>query len=71
MELLIGILVWAGPIGVLGAFTWFMVAKKGWTWPPVITSAILTLLIASAVPDLPEAMNNGVKGVITAFTNAQ
>ncbi len=69
MELLIGILVWAGPIGVLGAFTWFMVAKKGWAWPPIITSAILTLLIASAVPDLPEAMNQGVEGIITAFTN--
>lgn len=68
MELLIGFLVWAGPIGILGGFIAFMVMKKDWVWNQVITAGIFALLVASAVPDLPQATNDGVTGFIQAFT---
>lgn len=71
MELLIGLLIWAGPIGVLGGFITFMVMKKGWAWNQVITAGIFALLVASAVPDLPQATNNGVTGFIQAFTDSK
>lgn len=71
MELLIGLLIWAGPVGVLGGFIAFMVMKKGWAWNQVITAGIFALLVASAVPDLPQATNNGVTGFIQAFTDSK
>ncbi len=71
MELLIGFLVWAGPIGILGGFIAFMVMKKGWAWNQVITAGIFALLVASAVPDLPQATNDGVSGFVNAFTNTK
>lgn len=71
MEFLIALLVWAGPIGILGGFVTFMVLKKGWAWNQVITSGILALLIASAVPDLPQATNDGVSGFVQAFTDSK
>ena len=71
MELLIGFLVWAGPIGILGGFIAFMVMKKGWAWNQVITAGIFALLVASAVPDLPRATNDGVSGFVNAFTSTK
>lgn len=71
MELLIGLLVWAGPIGILGGFIAFMVMKKGWAWNQVITAGIFALLVASAVPDLPQATNDGVSGFVNAFTDTK
>lgn len=71
MELIVGLLVWLGPIGILGAFITFMVMKKGWAWNQVITAGIFALLVASAVPDLPQATNDGVSGFVTAFTDAK
>jgi len=68
---LIQLLAWAGPLGIFGGFIWFMVAKKGWAWPVVITSMIFSLLVASAVPDLPQAVNEGITGVVTAFTDGK
>ncbi len=71
MELLIGLLVWAGPIGILGGFITFMVMKKDWVWNQVITAGVFALLVASAVPDLPQATNDGVSGFIQAFTDSK
>lgn len=71
MELLIGILVWLGPIGILGGFIVYMVKKKDWAWNQVITAGVFALLVASAVPDLPQATNDGVTGFIQAFTDAK
>lgn len=71
MELLIGVLVWLGPIGILGGFITFMVMKKGWAWNQVITAGIFALLVASAIPTLPQATNDGVTGFVTAFTSAK
>lgn len=71
MELLIGFLVWAGPIGILGAFITFMVVKKDWAWNQVITAGIFALIVASAVPTLPQATNDGVSGFIQAFIEAK
>lgn len=69
MEIFWAIVAFAGPIVLLGGFIAFMVKKKGWAWNQAITSGIFALLVASAVPDLPEAVNNGVMGIIEAFTN--
>ena len=71
MELLIGFLVCAGPIGILGAFITFMVVKKDWAWNQVITAGIFALIVASAVPTLPQATNDGVSGFIQAFVEAK
>lgn len=71
MELLISLIVWLGPIGVLGAFIAYMVMKKDWAWNQVITAGIFALLVASAVPTLPQATNDGVSGFISAFTHTK
>lgn len=71
MELLISFLVWAGPIGILGGFITFMVMKKGWAWNQVITAGIFALLVASAVPNLPQATNDGMSGFVDAFVQAK
>jgi hypothetical protein len=71
VELLISFLVWAGPIGILGGFITFMVMKKGWAWNQVITAGIFALLVASAVPNLPQATNDGMSGFVDAFVQAK
>ncbi len=68
-DFLLQLVAWAGPLGIFGGFIWFMVAKKGWAWAQIIAAAIFTLLLASAVPDLPQAVNDGVTGVVKAFTD--
>lgn len=68
---LLQLLIWAGPLGILGAFIVFMVTKKSWEWNQVIVAGIFALLVASAVPDLPQATNEGVTGFVTAFTDSR
>lgn len=68
---LLQLLIWAGPIGILGGFIAFMVMKKGWEWNQVIVAGIFALLVASAIPDLPQATNDGVTGFIQAFTDSR
>lgn len=70
-DFLIQLLTWAGPIGILGGFITFMVMRKGWAWNQVITSGIFALLVASAVPNLPQATNDGVTGFVQAFTQSK
>lgn len=61
------ILGFLGPIGLLGLFLLFMIMRKGWGWAQFVTAFIFTLLVASALPALPQAMHNGTVGVINAF----
>lgn len=68
-DFLIQLLLWAGPLGIMGGFIWFMVARKGWSWAQIIASAVCTLLLASVVPDLPQALNDGATAVVQAFTD--
>ena len=71
MDFLIQLVAWAGPLGLFAAFIWFMCAKKGWGWATVITSCLFAFLLCAAVPDLPQATNDGITGFITAFTKSQ
>lgn len=68
---LLQLLIWAGPIGLFGGFILLMVKKYEWKWPQLITAGLFALLVASAVPDLPQATNDGVTGFVTAFTDSK
>jgi hypothetical protein len=68
-DFLLQLVIWAGPLGLFGGWIWIMIAKKGWTWSQLIAAMIFTLLLASAVPTLPQAVNNGVTGIVTSFTS--
>lgn len=64
MELLLGFLIWAGPLGIVGGFILLMIKKAEWKWPQVITAFIFAMLVASAAPAMPQAVNDGLNGIV-------
>ena len=64
MELLLGFLIWAGPLGIMGGFILLMIKKADWAWAQLVAAFIFTMLVASAAPAMPQAVNDGLNGIV-------
>lgn len=71
MELLVGFLLWLGPLGVIGGFLVFMAMKKNWNWSTIIVSVLFGLILGATTPGLGNAVQDGVENIVTSIANSQ
>lgn len=68
MEILGSVVTFLGTAGLMGLFIFIMIQKQGWRLAQIVAGGIFALLLVSSFPQLPQAMNNGVSGIVSAFT---
>lgn len=71
VELLVGFLLWLGPLGVIGGFLVFMAMKKNWNWSTIIVSVLFGLILGATTPGLGNAVQDGVENIVTSIANSQ
>jgi hypothetical protein len=67
MDVVNGILAFLGTAGLWGLFIFFMIQKQGWRLAQIVSGAILGILLVSNFPSLPQAVNDGLTGIVSSF----
>lgn len=68
MDILLAILGYIGPIGLVGLWIFIMIQKQGWKIVQVIAGGIFALLLVSSFPQLPQAVHDAVVNITASIS---